>query len=37
MTPRMPTAVGISMATVAVLEIHAETRHVISPNAMTTR
>ncbi len=37
MTVRMPSAVGSSMATVAVLETNADSRAVIAPNAMITR
>ena len=36
-TARMPRAVGMSMATVAVLETKAERMQVITPNAMITR
>jgi hypothetical protein len=36
-TVRMPSAVGRSIATVAVLETNAESRQVIPPKAMTTR
>ena len=34
---RMPRAVGISIATVAVLETKAESRQVITPKAMMIR
>ena len=37
MTARMPRAVGNSIATVAVLDTNADSRQVISPNAMITR
>ncbi len=36
MTPRMPSAVGSSMATVAVLDTNADSTQVITPNAMIT-
>jgi hypothetical protein len=32
----MPSAVGSSIATVAVLDTNAESAHVIAPNAMMT-
>ena len=35
-TPRMPSAVGSSMATVAVFETNADSRQVITPNATIT-
>ncbi len=37
MTARMPSAVGSSIATVAVLETNADSAQVIRPNAMITR
>jgi hypothetical protein len=36
MTPRMPSAVGSIIATVAVLDTKADSRAVITPNAMMT-